>query len=75
MVIGCLIRQVFVGATADGGDISSRSMAGPDTFRGCSFQAAYSVRLALDVVEGLAEVLQLEGDTDIHERGARERHS
>lgn len=40
-------------------------MAGPDTFRGCSFQAAYAVRLALDVLEGRAETLKLEGDDDI----------
>jgi hypothetical protein len=40
-------------------------MAGSDTFRGCSFQAAYCVGLALDVLEGRAETLVLEGDADI----------
>lgn len=40
-------------------------MAGSDTFRGCSFQAAYSVLLALDVLEGEGIALVLEGDEDI----------
>src|SRR4051794_1768543 len=40
-------------------------MAGADTFRGCSFQAAYSVGLALDVLDGMAGLLVLEGDEDI----------
>lgn len=40
-------------------------MAGSDTFRGCSFQAAYSVVLALDVLEGEGIALKLEGDEDI----------
>lgn len=40
-------------------------MAGHDTFRGCSFQTAYAVRLAFDVLEGKAELLQVEGDSDI----------
>lgn len=40
-------------------------MAGSDTFRGCSFQAAYSVGLALDVLEGQAAALVLEGDADV----------
>lgn len=40
-------------------------MAGSDTFRGCSFQAAYSVVLALDILEGHAAELVLEGDADI----------
>ncbi len=40
-------------------------MAGFDTFRGCSFQAAYSVVLALDVLEGEGAALKLEGDEDI----------
>jgi hypothetical protein len=29
-------------------------LAGTDTFRGCSFQAAYAVSLAADVLEGRA---------------------
>src|SRR4051794_1088142 len=40
-------------------------MAGPDTFRGISFQAAFSVELALEVLEGEAEVLLLEGTEDV----------
>jgi hypothetical protein len=40
-------------------------LAGHDTFRGCSFQTAYAVRLAFDVLEGKAELLQVEGDSDI----------
>lgn len=41
------------------------AVAGPGTFRGCSFQAAYSVVLALDLLEGGGEALVLEGDADI----------
>jgi hypothetical protein len=40
-------------------------MGGVDTFRGCSFQAAYSVGLALDVLGGAASALVLEGSTDV----------
>jgi hypothetical protein len=40
-------------------------MAGSDTFRGCSFQAAYCVVLALDVLEGAGTALILEGDADV----------
>ena len=40
-------------------------MAGTDTFRGVSFQSAYSVLLALEVLEGAAEVLQVEGNIDV----------
>lgn len=40
-------------------------MGGSDTFRGCSFQAAYSVTLALDVLEGAGAALRLEGDADV----------
>src|SRR5947208_824744 len=40
-------------------------MAGADTFRGISFQAAFSVELALDVLEGRAETLLLEGTEDV----------
>jgi hypothetical protein len=40
-------------------------VGGTDTFRGCSFQAAYCVRLALDVLEGAADALLLEGDADV----------
>jgi hypothetical protein len=40
-------------------------MAGSDTFRGCSFQAAYCVGLALDVLEGAGAALVLEGDADV----------
>jgi hypothetical protein len=44
-------------------------LAGTDTFRGCSFQAAYAVSLAVDVLEGRAEALTLEGDEDIVDAG------
>jgi hypothetical protein len=40
-------------------------MAGSDTFRGISFQAAYAVGLALDVLEGKGETLVLEGTADV----------
>lgn len=40
-------------------------MAGSDTFRGCSFQAAFCVSLSLEVLQGAAEVLIVEGDEDI----------
>jgi hypothetical protein len=40
-------------------------LGGTDTFRGVGFQAAYSVNLALDVLAGEAEVLQVEGDRDV----------
>ena len=40
-------------------------MAGSDTFRGISFQAAYAVGLALDVLEGKGETLVLEGTDDV----------
>jgi hypothetical protein len=40
-------------------------MAGSDTFRGCSFQAAFCVSLGLEVLQGAAEVLVVEGDEDI----------
>jgi hypothetical protein len=40
-------------------------MSGADTFRGISFQAAFSVELALEVLEGEAEVLLLEGTEDV----------
>jgi hypothetical protein len=40
-------------------------LGGTDTFRGASFQAAYSVGLALDVLSGEAETLQVEGDHDV----------
>jgi hypothetical protein len=40
-------------------------MAGSDTFRGCSFQAAFCVSLGLEVLQGAADVLVVEGDEDI----------
>jgi len=40
-------------------------MAGSDTFRGCSFQAAFCVSLGLEMLQGAADVLVVEGDEDI----------
>jgi hypothetical protein len=40
-------------------------MAGSDTFRGCSFQAAFCVSLGLELLQGAADVLVVEGDEDI----------
>lgn len=40
-------------------------MGGTDTFHGAAFQAAYSVSLALDVLAGEGELLQVEGDRDV----------
>jgi hypothetical protein len=40
-------------------------MGGPDTFRGCSFQAAYAVGVALDVLEGAGDAVILEGAEDV----------
>jgi hypothetical protein len=40
-------------------------MAGVDAFRGITFQAAFCVELALDLLEGEAEVLLLEGTEDV----------
>lgn len=44
-------------------------MAGSDTFRGITFQAAYAVGLALDVLEGKGEILVLEGSEDVVDAG------
>lgn len=49
----------------DGAGRDTCGLAGHDTFRGCSFQTAYAVRLAFDVLEGKAELLQVEGDSDV----------
>jgi hypothetical protein len=44
-------------------------VAGSDTFRGITFQAAYAVGLALDVLEGKGEILVLEGSEDVVDAG------
>lgn len=49
-------------------------MAGSDTFRGISFQAAYAVGLALDVLEGTGETLVLEGTEDVVDAGILDGH-